>query len=143
MSKSYNRVILIGNLTRDPDLKVFPDGGKSVFFTVATNKEWNDENGEHKKSTFVECRMRGAIAQTVSDYFYKGRPIFVEGELTTDQWTDQSGNKREKLRVIVHEFRFIDSKKTSEEDAVEDSVEVGANDDSNGSVEERLFPDLD
>jgi len=110
MSRDFNKVILMGNLTKDPELKVHPGGGKSVFFSIAVNKEWKDNNGEHKKTTFVDCRMNGPISQTIKDHFYKGRPILVEGALELDRWTEND-QPRQKLRVVVKEFRFIDSKK--------------------------------
>lgn len=106
---SYNKVLLMGNLTRDPQLKYLPNQTPVVEFGIACNRKYKLQSGEQKEEvTFVDCSAFGRTAEVINQYFTKGKPIFVEGRLKYDQWEDkQGGGKRSKLSVSIENFQFI------------------------------------
>jgi len=108
---SFNRVILAGNLTRDPELRYTPKGLAISKIGLAINRTWKNEAGETKEEvTFVDVDSFGRQAEVIAQYFKKGRPILVEGRLRLDQWDDkQTGQKRSKLGVVLEGFSFVDS----------------------------------
>jgi len=104
----FNKVLLMGNLTRDPQLSYTPNQTAVVDFGVATNRRWTGQDGQqHDETCFVDCRAFGRMAENINKYFKKGRPIFLEGRLTFDSWTAQDGSKKSKLRVTVENFTFL------------------------------------
>ena len=106
---SLNRVYLVGNLTKDPELKFIPSGTAVANLRMATNRRWKAANGEAKEEvTFVGVVVWGKQAETLSKYVTKGRQLFVEGRLTFDQW-ETEGQKRSKLKVTLEGFQFLDS----------------------------------
>jgi single-strand DNA-binding protein len=109
---NLNRVLLIGNLTRDPELRVLPKGTSIAAFGLAINREWKDEAGQKKEEvTFIDCEAWGKPAEIIAKYCAKGRPLFVEGRLKLDSWEDkQSGQKRTKLKVVVENFQLLGSR---------------------------------
>lgn len=105
---NLNKVMLIGNLTRDPQLSYLPSQTPVVEFGLATNRRFKKQDGSQgEEICFVDCQMFGKRAETVNKYFKKGDPIFVEGRLKFDQWNAQDGSKRSKLRVFVENFEFL------------------------------------
>ena len=108
---SFNRVILAGNLTRDPELRYTPKGLAIAKIGLAINRTWKNEAGETKEEvTFVDVDSFGRQAEVIAQYFRKGRPILIEGRLRLDQWDDkQTGQKRSKLGVVLEGFSFVDS----------------------------------
>lgn len=106
---SYNRVILMGNLTRDPELRHLPSNMAVTSIGLAVNDRWKDkQTGEWKdKANFIDCEAFGRTAEVINEYFRKGRPIMIEGKLRLDQWQDQSGNSRSKLKVVIDSFEFV------------------------------------
>lgn len=108
---SFNKVILMGNLTRDPELRYTPKGTAIAKIGLALNRVWTTETGEKKEEvTFVDVDAFGRQAETIGQYMKKGRPILVEGRLKLDQWDDkQTGQKRSRLGVILEAFQFLDS----------------------------------
>lgn len=107
---SFNKVILLGNLTRDPQLSYTPNQTAVVDFGLAMNRRWVGQDGSQREETcFVDCRMFGKRAEVINKYLKKGQPLFVEGRLTFDSWTAQDGSKRSRHRVTVEEFQFISS----------------------------------
>jgi len=109
---NFNKVILAGNLTRDPELRYTPKGTAVAQFGLAINRSWKDESGQTKEEvTFVDIDAFGRQAEVVSQYLKKGRPLLVEGRLKFDQWDDkQTNQKRSKLKVVLESFSFIDSR---------------------------------
>ena len=104
----FNKVLLLGNLTRDPQLSYTPSQTAVVDFGVATNRKWTGQDGSQRDETcFVDCRAFGRTAENINKYFSKGKPIFLEGRLTFDSWTAQDGSKRNRLRVTVETFQFL------------------------------------
>ena len=105
---SFNKVLLLGNLTRDPQLSYTPTNTAVADFGMATNRKWTSKDGTQKEETcFVDCRAFGKPAENINKYLKKGMPVFIEGRLTFDSWTGQDGQKRSKHRVTVENFRFI------------------------------------
>jgi single-strand DNA-binding protein len=109
---NLNKVMLIGNLTRDPELRHTPKGTSVTELGLAINRVWYDDNKQKQEdTTFVDVTFWGRQAETIQQYLSKGRPILVEGRLQLDSWDDkETGKKRSKLRVIGESFQFIDSK---------------------------------
>jgi single-strand DNA-binding protein len=108
---NFNKVILAGNLTRDPELRYTPNGKAIAKFGLAINRNWTTETGEKKEEvTFVDIDSFGRQAEVISQYLKKGRPVLIEGRLKLDQWDDkQSGQKRSRLGVVLESFSFLDS----------------------------------
>ena len=107
---SYNKVLLMGNLTRDPQLRFLPTNNTAlVEFGLACNRRFKTQQGEDRDEvTFVDCSAFGRTAEVINQYFQKGKPIFIEGRLKYDQWDDKNGGgKRSKLTVVVDNFQFI------------------------------------
>lgn len=108
---SYNKVLLMGNLTRDPELRVTPSGLSICKFSIAVNRVYTVEGERKEEVTFIDLDAFGKTAETISKYMSKGRPIFVEGRLKLDQWDDKTtGEKRSRLGVVVDNFQFLGSR---------------------------------
>jgi len=104
----FNKVLLLGNLTRDPQLSYTPNQTAVVDFGLAMNRRWTGQDGSQREETcFVDCRAFGRMAENINKFFTKGKPIFIEGRLSFDQWTAQDGSKRSKHRVTVENFQFL------------------------------------
>ena len=108
---SFNKIILMGNLTRDPVVSYLPSNTPVVDFGIATNRKWKSQDGQEREEVcFVDCRAFGRVADTIGKYCKKGQSILVEGRLTFDQWDDkETGQKRNKHRVTVETFTFSSS----------------------------------
>lgn len=108
---SFNRVILAGNLTRDPELRYTPKGSAIAAFTLAVNRKWKTETGEAKEEvSFIDVEAWDKRAEVIAQYLKKGRPFLVEGRLKQDTWEDKNTHqKQSKLKVILEGFSFIDS----------------------------------
>lgn len=105
---NFNKVILVGNLTRDPELRVTPTGLSICKLSLAVNRNYKTSSGEdQEETTFVDVDAFGKPAEIISKYMSKGRPILVEGRLKTDSWTSQAGEKRSKLKVVLENFQFM------------------------------------
>jgi single-strand DNA-binding protein len=109
---NFNKVILAGNLTRDPELRYTPKGMAVVKIGMAINRSWKSESGETKEEvTFVDVDAWGRQAEVIAQYMRKGRPILIEGRLKLDTWEDKNTHqKQSKLKVTLESFSFIDSK---------------------------------
>ncbi|HVU27261.1 MAG TPA: single-stranded DNA-binding protein [Verrucomicrobiae bacterium] len=108
---SFNKVILVGNLTRDPELRYTPKGTAVAKIGLAVNRVWTSESGEKKEEvTFVDVDVFGRTAENVGQYMRKGRPILIEGRLRLEQWDDkQTGQKRQRLSVVAETVQFLGS----------------------------------
>ena len=105
---SYNRIILVGNLTRDPQLSYTPANTAVCKFGVATNRKFKDREGNSREEVcFVDCTLFGRGGETFNQYMNKGRSVLVEGRLSLNQWTTPEGDKRSKHEVIVENFTFL------------------------------------
>jgi len=113
---SFNKVILAGNLTRDPELRYTPKGTAVARIGLAINRTWKNESGETKEEvTFVDVDAWGRQAEVIAQYMKKGRPLLVEGRLRLDTWEDKNTHqKQSKLKVVLEGFSFVDSRGTGE-----------------------------
>jgi len=109
---NVNKVILIGNLTRDPQLKYLPSQTAVAEFGLAVNRKFKTSAGEDKEEVcFVDCTAWGRTGEVINQYCRKGKQIYIEGRLKLDQWEDkQGGGKRSKLTVVVENFQFLGSR---------------------------------
>lgn len=105
---SFNKIIVVGNLGRDPELRYTPQGTPVCSFTVATNEKRKDRAGETQDvTTWFRVTLWGRQAETASQYLAKGRPIYVEGRLRLEEWTDRDGKQRYTLEVHATDMQFI------------------------------------
>ena len=106
---NLNKVLLMGNLTRDPEVRYTPKGTAVTELGIAVNRIYTGENGEKREEvTFVDVTVWGRTAENVGEYLKKGRPVFIEGRLQLDSWEDkQSGQKRNKLKVVADNVQFL------------------------------------
>ena len=105
---NLNKVMLIGNLTRDPDLKYTPGNQAVCEIGLAVNRKYRTKEGEDREeTTFVDCEAWGKQAEVLKQYMTKGKPLFVEGRLKLDTWEDKDGGKRSKMRVVIENFQFL------------------------------------
>lgn len=111
---NYNKVILMGRLTRDIELRNIPSGQAVANFGLAINRKWKAKDGsDGEETTFVDCEAWGKTAEVMAEYLARGRPVLIEGRLKLDQWQDKDGGNRSKLGVVVDTFQFVDSKPDS------------------------------
>ena len=105
---NYNKVILMGNLTRDPQLSYLPSQTPVVEIGLAVNRKWKGQDGQKREEAcFVDCRAYGKQAEVMNQYLSKGRCVLIDGRLQFSAWEDKEGNKRSKLRVVVENFQFV------------------------------------
>ena len=120
---SLNKVLLIGNLTRDPEVRMMSSGRPVCNFGLALNRNYKDAEGNKKEEvTFVDVECFGPRAEAVGRFFSKGRPIFVEGRLKLDQWETKEGEKRSAIRVVLDNFEFVDAGKSDGPTATDQSA---------------------
>ncbi len=125
---NLNKVFLLGNLTRDPELRYAPNGTAIVSFGLATNRKFKSADGEQKKEVcFVDINMFGRRAEVISEYFSKGSAIFIEGRLRYEQWETQDGQKRSKLVVAADNFEFAGGSQKNGEDGFKESSSINSN----------------
>jgi single-strand DNA-binding protein len=108
---NFNKVILAGNLTRDPEMRYTPKGTAIAKFTLAVNRTWKTETGETQtEATFVDVDAFGRQAEVIGQYLKKGNPFLVEGRLRLDQWEDKNTHQKvSKLKVVLESFSFLGS----------------------------------
>jgi single-strand DNA-binding protein len=113
---NLNKVLLMGNITRDIELRYLPSGMAVAAFGLAVNRRWKNAQGEQQEEvTFVDLEAFGKPAEVMNQYLRKGSGIFIEGRLKLDQWEDKDGGKRSKMKVVVDSFQFIDGKPAEQE----------------------------
>lgn len=109
-SRSLNKVLLIGNLTRDPELRYTPSGAAVATFGVATNRSWITDSGEKKDEVeFHNIVVWAKLAEICAEYLKKGRQVYIEGRLSTREWEGQDGQKRRSTEVVASEVIFLGS----------------------------------
>lgn len=124
---NYNRVILMGNLTRDPELKYLPSGTAVCEFGMAINHRWRDKDGNQREDVcFVDISAFGRQGETINQYMSKGRQLLVEGRLRYDSWTAQDGSKRSRLSVVAENFQFVGSRGEAGESRADSGASRGA-----------------
>jgi single-strand DNA-binding protein len=123
---SYNKVILMGNLTRDPETRVTPNGATICKVGLAVNRTYTAQDGTKKEDvTFVDCDAFGKTAETISKWMTKGKGILIEGRLRLDQWDDKAtGQARSKLGVVIENFQFVGGRNEGDSGASDQSSDV-------------------
>ena len=121
---SFNKVIVLGRLTRDVEIKTFSNGGKVAKIGLATdgNRKKDPQSGKwESEPVFLDCEVfnrgeNGKLADVAEQYLSKGKPVLIEGKLTQQNWTAQDGAKRSKVVIVVDSFQMLDSKKSEDND---------------------------
>ena len=122
---NLNKIMLMGNLTREVELSYLPSQTPVAELSLAINRKWQDAQGQQKEEvTFVECSMFGKRAEVLAKYVKKGQPIYVEGRLKLESWEAQDGSKRSKLKVIIENFEFLGSKPEGQQQAPERTAQA-------------------
>ena len=107
MAKGFNKVTLMGNLTRDPELRTTPTGQSVCGFSLAVNRTWRNADGEQQEAVdYIDCNAWGKAGEIIAQYMQKGRPLLVSGRLQQRSW-EQDGQKRSKVEVVVEDFNFV------------------------------------
>jgi single-strand DNA-binding protein len=136
---SFNKIILVGNLGRDPELRYTPQGTPVCSFTMATNERRKDRTGEMQdQTTWFRVTLWGPRAETASQYLTKGRPVYIEGRLRVEEWTDRDGKPRYTLEVNATDMQFIGGQRPEEGPAPIEKAPA-----SEPVTEQTDFPDND
>ncbi|MGB9911027.1 MAG: single-stranded DNA-binding protein [Microgenomates group bacterium] len=123
-TRSLNKVQLIGNLTRDPELRYTPQGTPVCTFGLATNRQWVTEKGERKEETeFHQIVAWNKLAELCAQLLFKGRKVYVEGRLQTRRWTGPDGSERQRQEVVISDMMILDSRRAPGEEKVEEKLE--------------------
>lgn len=111
MAKDLNKAMIIGNLTRDPELRTTPNGQQVASFGVATNRQWKNQQGETQEAAeFHNVTVWGKLAEICNQYLAKGRRAYFEGRLQTDTWEAQDGSKRSRTQIVADDMILLDSR---------------------------------
>lgn len=139
MARSLNRVQLIGNLTRDPELRYTPQGTAVCTFGLATNRTWTTDNGEKKEDAeFHKIVAWNKLAELCSQLLTKGRKVFVEGRIATRSWTGQDGQARNSTEIVIEDMIILDSKRSGGEAFEEEAPQTHPEEESQEApVEEK------
>jgi len=107
---NLNKVLLMGNLTRDPELRYTNSNQAVCNIGLAINRQWTNKqtNEKQQETTFIDCEAWGKSAETINQYLRKGNPVYLEGRLKLDQW-ENNGEKRSKVKIVVENFQFLNS----------------------------------
>ncbi len=108
MAKDFNQAIVMGNLTRDPEMRTTPSGQNVTSFSVATNRSWQDQNGEKKDAVeYHNIVAWGKLGELVNEYLKKGRKVLVVGRLQTRNWDAEDGSKRNRTEIVATDINFV------------------------------------
>ncbi|MCX6726064.1 MAG: single-stranded DNA-binding protein [Candidatus Shapirobacteria bacterium] len=137
MARSLNKAQLIGNLTRDPELRYTPQGTAVCTFSLATNRSWITESGEKKEDTeFHRAVAWNKLGELCSQLLFKGRKVFIEGRLQTRQWTGQDGANHQTTEIVISDMIILDSRRAPGEETTSDVISEGAENVTSGEVGE-------
>jgi single-strand DNA-binding protein len=135
---SVNKVILIGNLGRDPEMRYMPSGDAIANFSIATTDTWKDKDGQKQERTeWHRISVFGKLAEICGEYLKKGAPVYVEGKLQTRKWQDKEGNERQTTEVVADRMQMLGGRSTASENEQPSVNEAGSN------VPSTDFDDLD
>lgn len=114
---TFSKTMILGNLTRDPELKQTPSGMVVANLGLAVNRKWKDKSGEmQEEATFIDCEAWGKTAELAGQYLTRGKPVFIEGRLKMDEWTDKTtGDKRTKLKVVIENLHFLPRQRSDDD----------------------------
>jgi len=120
MARSLNKAMLIGNLTRDPEMRYTPQGAAVCTFGVATNRSWTTESGEKKEDAeFHNIVAWNKLAEICSQFLKKGRKVYVEGRLSTRSWQGQDGTQKQRTEVVINDMVILDKKSDNPDEGIE------------------------
>ena len=123
MAASLNKTFLIGNLTRDVELRYIPSGAPVANFGLAVNRAYTNSDGEKVEEVcFIDIVAWKRLAEVASEYLSKGRSVFVEGRLQMDSWEEEDGKKRSKLKVVAQNIQFLGGAKADSEEETDDDI---------------------
>lgn len=111
---SYNRVVLVGNLTRDPELRYTPNGTPVANLTIAVNERYTSQGEKKERTSYFDAEVWGRQAEVCGEYLSKGKCILIEGKLRQSKWTDNEGKARTKIRISVDNFQFLSPRGSAE-----------------------------
>lgn len=118
MAKGFNKVILMGNLTRDIELRTTANGQTVANFSLAVTRSWKDQNGAQQDQTsFINCVAWGKVGEIIAQYVKKGAPLLVSGRLDQRSYEDKDGNKRQAVEVVVEDFNFVGGGRSDDSNA--------------------------
>lgn len=142
MAKSFNQAIVMGNLTRDPELRTTPSGQSVASFAVATNRVWQDASGEkQEQADFHEVVAWGKLAELASQYLSKGRKVMVVGRLQNNSW-EKDGVKRTRTEIIANDISFLDGPRSGGDDFAPSEAKPAAKP-ANKKSDDVVIEDLD
>ncbi len=108
MARGFSKAIIVGNITRDPELRSTPSGAQVCGFSVAVNRNYKDSSGTNQESvSFIDCSAWGRAAEIIAQYAKKGSGILVSGRLEQRSWEDKEGQKRSRVEIVVEDFNFV------------------------------------
>ncbi len=108
MARGFSKAIIMGNITRDPELRSTPNGAQVCSFTVAVNRNYKDSSGAQQESvSFIDCSAWGKAGEIIAQYAKKGSGIMISGRLDQRSWEDKEGQKRSRIEIVVEDFNFI------------------------------------
>lgn len=144
MAGNFNKVFLIGNLTRDPELKYIASGQAVTSFTIAVNRTYVMQNGEKKEDvSFIRTVVWGKTAEICGQYLKKGRSVFVEGRLQSRSWEGQDGQKRSAVEVVAQNVQFLDKFKSDASSQASQTSDVGSVDSAPEMMNDTMISDDD
>ena len=124
MSRDLNKVMIIGHLGRDPEMRYMPSGSPMTTFSVATSRRWKSKDGEYRSETeWFSVVAWGRLAEICNQYLSKGQQVYVEGRLQTRHWEDSSGNKKKTVEVVANEMLMLGSRQDQDDEEVSEPVE--------------------
>ncbi|MEW5829011.1 MAG: single-stranded DNA-binding protein [Chloroflexota bacterium] len=139
MSRGLNKVMIIGHLGRDPEMRYTPSGRPVTTFTVATSRSWNSANGErHSETEWFNVVAWGNLAEICKQYLTKGQQVYIEGRLQTRKWDDKEGVKHTSVEIVANEMMMLGDRRESSQ--ASQSTESVAADNFEDQVDEDEFP---
>ncbi len=140
MARSLNQVTLMGNLTRDPELRQTPTGQNVTSFSLALNRSYKDQSGEWQEVTdYIDIVCWGPLAERVAQYLFKGRRCLVQGRLQSRSW-EQDGNKRSKVEVLANDVTFLDSRGGSDSESNDNNSDASPKSEDSGNSDSKPKP---
>jgi single-strand DNA-binding protein len=140
MAGSLNKVMIIGNVGRDPEMRYTPNGAATTTFSVAVNRRWTADDGPREETEWFRVVAWAKLAETCSQYVKKGMSVYVEGRLRTRQWDGQDGQKHYTTEVIANTVQFLDSRGQGQSQAARSGGAAAADDDFGGDTEPDDLP---
>ena len=140
----YNKTIIVGNLTRDIELKYLPSGSAVAKSSIATSYKYKSQSGEQKEEVcFLEFTIFGKMGEIANQYLHKGSKVLLEGRLVLEQWNAQDGTQRSRHSLRVDEMKMLDSKSNDNQSQQQNQGSYQSNNQNNGRVERNEIPEID